>query len=76
MLSEDTPVEDMTLPVSRDKAILSLLVLSVNEDVMGVAIEQLELLAARETVDPMLTVAVAAEEGHPPCGVTCRMLHG
>ena len=76
MLSEGTPVEDVTLDVSRDKAMSLVLVLSVNEDVMGVATEQLELVAAKETVDPRLTVAGTVEEGHPPCRVTCRMLHG
>ena len=67
----------MTLKVSRDKASSLVLVLSVKEDVMVVATEQLELVAAKETVDPVLTVvAVTAEEGHPPCGVTCGVLHG
>ena len=61
----------MTFKVSRDKVSSLVLVLSVKEDVMGVATEQLELVAAKETVDLVLTVvAVTAEEGHPPCGVT------
>ena len=70
-------MEDVTLKVSRDKVSSLVLVLSVKEDVMLVATEQLELVAAKETVDLVPTVvAVTAEEGHPPCGVTCRMLHG